>query len=96
MGKTALITGIVGQDGYWLAKILLELGYTVHGFVRRHSFGCLENLPKAQLAKINFHTVDITDKFAVDYSLQKLRPQEYTIWLRFHRCETHGTTQSSP
>jgi len=35
MGKTALITGVIGQDGSYLAKLLLQKGYTVHGVKRR-------------------------------------------------------------
>ena len=35
--KTAFITGITGQDGYYLSKLLLEKGYTVHGTIRRSS-----------------------------------------------------------
>ncbi|MFN9348868.1 MAG: GDP-mannose 4,6-dehydratase, partial [Planctomycetota bacterium] len=37
MGKSALITGITGQDGSYLAELLLEKGYRVHGLVRRSS-----------------------------------------------------------
>ena len=37
MQKTALITGITGQDGSYLAEFLLEKGYEVHGLIRRHS-----------------------------------------------------------
>ena len=37
MQKVALITGITGQDGSYLAELLLEKGYEVHGLVRRHS-----------------------------------------------------------
>ena len=35
--STALVTGITGQDGYYLSKLLLEKGYTVHGIIRRSS-----------------------------------------------------------
>ena len=37
MSKVALITGITGQDGSYLAELLLEKGYEVHGIIRRHS-----------------------------------------------------------
>ena len=37
MRKVALITGVTGQDGSYLAELLLEKGYEVHGLVRRHS-----------------------------------------------------------
>ena len=76
MGKTCCVTGICGQDGYWLSTLLLEQGYTVHGLVRRHSLGCLTHLPIEQQTKVQLHVVDITDKFAVDNALMKIRPQE--------------------
>lgn len=42
--KTALITGITGQDGSYLAELLLEKGYEVHGIIRRHSTICTERI----------------------------------------------------
>ena len=43
--KTALITGITGQDGSYLAEFLLEKGYEVHGIVRRAMMAILQILP---------------------------------------------------
>ncbi len=40
--KKALITGITGQDGSYLADLLIEKGYEVHGMIRRHSTICTE------------------------------------------------------
>ena len=42
--KKALITGVTGQDGSYLAELLLEKGYEVHGVVRRHSTPCTERI----------------------------------------------------
>ena len=59
MQKTALITGITGQDGSYLAEFLLEKGYEVHGIHRRSSFpnmGQIEHL----LDKITLHDGDLT------------------------------------
>ena len=42
--KKVLITGITGQDGYYLTKLLLEKGYEIHGIVRRNSQHSLGNL----------------------------------------------------
>ncbi len=42
--KSALITGITGQDGYYLAKLLLEKNYEIYGIVRRNSQNSLGNL----------------------------------------------------
>ena len=44
MSKVALITGITGQDGSYLAEFLLEKGYEVHGIVRRHTAGSDPNV----------------------------------------------------
>lgn len=60
MGKTAIITGITGQDGSYLAELLLEKGYKVYGFKRRtssNSLGCSEHLVK----EVEFVEGDILD-----------------------------------
>ena len=60
MSKTALITGITGQDGSYLAEFLLEKGYEVHGIHRRSSIsniGRIEHL----LDKITIHDGDLSD-----------------------------------
>lgn len=62
--KTALITGITGQDGYFLSKLLIEKGYEVHGLVRRNSqmsFGSLRKLDEATFKQIKIHWGDVTD-----------------------------------
>ena len=62
--KKALITGITGQDGYFLSKFLLEKGYEVHGLVRRNSqmsYGNLQHLDKEMFNKIRIHWGDVTD-----------------------------------
>ena len=62
MYKTALITGITGQDGSYLAEFLLEKGYCVHGVVRRASISNtsrIEHLLKDNL--ITIHDGDLTD-----------------------------------
>lgn len=42
--KKALITGITGQDGSYLAELLLDKGYEVHGIIRRHSTICTDRI----------------------------------------------------
>lgn len=62
--KHALITGISGQDGYFLSKMLIEKGYVVHGTVRRNSrmsHGTLERMEDKYRRKLNLHYGDITD-----------------------------------
>lgn len=77
MSKRALITGITGQDGSYLAELLLEKGYEVYGVVRRKSkldFGNLEGL--AIKDKINFIFADITDMAAMIYAVKESQPDE--------------------
>ena len=64
MIKNALITGITGQDGYYLARLLLEKGYRVHGLARRNSqntLGTLEFMPEDLMDKIKIHWGDLVD-----------------------------------
>ena len=69
MDKKALITGISGQDGYFLSKLLLEKGYKVHGLVRRNSqksLGSISYLTEEQRGKIKIHWGDIIDSSFVN------------------------------
>lgn len=75
--KRALITGITGQDGSYLAELLLEKGYEVYGLVRRKSkldFGNLEGLEIKD--KIRFIFGDITDMAAMIHAIQVSQPDE--------------------
>ncbi|AEF97054.1 GDP-mannose 4,6-dehydratase [Methanotorris igneus] len=77
--KVALITGITGQDGYYLTKLLLEKGYEVHGIVRRNSkksLGNLEHLSKEEKEQINIHWGDVTDSTFIDRTIKELKPDE--------------------
>lgn len=77
MSKTALITGILGQDGPYLAELLLEKGYKVYGLVRRYSnphFGNLEYL--GVFNKINFLDGDLTDESSLYNAVKVARPDE--------------------
>ena len=67
--KKALITGITGQDGFFLSRWLLDLGYEVHGFVRRNSAASLGNLHalrEDELKRITIQWGDVTDHTIVD------------------------------
>lgn len=73
--KTALITGITGQDGSYLAELLLEKGYQVYGLVRRKSelsYGNAEHL----VGKITFLDGDMTDSTSLIRAVQKSQPDE--------------------
>ena len=80
--KTALITGITGQDGSYLAELLLNKGYTVHGIVRRASTfttSRIEHLyqdPHDPEARLFLHYGDLTDGSRVTGLLERVQPDE--------------------
>lgn len=76
--KTALITGITGQDGFYLASYLLEHGYRVIGFVRRTSLPTSERL-RTLLGSPNLHLVhgDVTDISSIQKAVKEFRPDEF-------------------
>ena len=60
--KTAMITGITGQDGAYLSKLLSEKNYDVHGVVRRNSTNNMERLDKLDIkGKVSLHEGDLTE-----------------------------------
>jgi len=75
MAKRALITGITGQDGSYLAEFLLEQGYTVVGMVRRSSTVNFERLERIQ-DRITIASGDLTDQFSLINVLREHRPTE--------------------
>ena len=75
MSKTALITGITGQDGLYLAELLLAKGYEVHGIIRG------QNNPKIDIVKMTvpdviLHTGDLTDMSSLIRALKASQPHE--------------------
>ena len=84
MQKTALITGITGQDGSYLAEFLLEKGYKVHGTHRRSSIsnmGRIEHL----LDKITLHDGDLTDSSSLVRIINMVKPDEiYNLAAQSH------------
>ena len=82
--KTALITGITGQDGSYLAEFLLEKGYEVHGIHRRSSIsnmGRIEHL----LDKITLHDGDLTDSSSLVRIINRVKPDEiYNLAAQSH------------
>ena len=73
--KKALITGITGQDGSYLAEFLLERGYEVHGIVRRSSTENFERIAEFR-DRIALHQADLCDETSLIHVLRKLRPDE--------------------
>src|SRR5579875_2267950 len=73
--KRAVITGITGQDGSYLAEWLLEQNYEVHGIVRRASTENFERI--AHLAgRLQLHYADLLDQMSLIDILRRVRPQE--------------------
>ncbi len=79
MGKVALITGITGQDGSYLAELLLGKGYSVHGLMRRtaaeHQDDRLSRINHL-LGRVTVHYGDITDYPTVYHTIAKVQPDE--------------------
>jgi len=73
--KTALITGITGQDGSYLAELLLEKGYRVCGLVRRSSTVTFERIQHIQ-DRIELLSGDLTDQNSLYYALEQSTPDE--------------------
>jgi GDPmannose 4,6-dehydratase len=80
--KTALITGITGQDGAYLAEFLLEKGYTVHGIKRRSSLFNTQRIdhlyadPHLGSARLFLHHGDMTDSTNIIRLIQEIQPDE--------------------
>ncbi len=77
MKKVALITGILGQDGPYLAKLLLEKDYKVYGMIRRYSNPNFENLDYLDITdKIEYVEGDMTDQSSLMNLIKLLHPTE--------------------
>ena len=75
MPRKALITGITGQDGSYLAEFLLEKGYEVHGMVRRSSTESSERIDRLH-GRIHLHQGDLLDQLSIITIVQEVRPHE--------------------
>lgn len=75
MTKKALITGVTGQDGSYLAELLLDKGYEVYGMVRRTSTVRYERIRHIQ-DKINIVQGDLLDQTSLTRALSEIRPDE--------------------
>ena len=84
--KTALITGITGQDGSYLSELLLEQGYDVHGIIRRSSVDYRERIAHLE-GKPHFHLhyADLGDSMSIVQVMNKVRPDEvYNLAAQSH------------
>ena len=91
MTKKALITGITGQDGSYLAELLLAKGYEVHGLIRRSSTfttGRIEHLyqdPHDEEARLFLHYGDLRDSSSLITTINKVQPDEvYNLGAQSH------------
>lgn len=90
MNKTALITGITGQDGSYLAELLLEKNYTVHGIIRRSSLFNTQRIDhlyydKKLSGRFFLHYGDLTDSSNLNRILDKTTPDEiYNLGAQSH------------
>jgi len=91
MSKTALITGITGQDGSYLAELLIEKGYDVHGIVRRSSTFGTERIdhiyrdPHNPNVKLHLHYGDLTDGQSITNLVLDIEPDEiYNLGAQSH------------
>jgi GDPmannose 4,6-dehydratase len=81
-GRRALVTGITGQDGSYLAELLLAKGYTVHGLIRRSSSFNTERIdhlyhdPHESGARLELHYADLTDSSRLATLLSQIEPDE--------------------
>jgi GDPmannose 4,6-dehydratase len=73
--KTALITGITGQDGSYLAELLLEKGYKVYGLVRRSSTVTFERIEHI-VDRLELLSADLSDQNSLFYALEASQPDE--------------------
>ena len=82
--KVALITGITGQDGSYLAELLLEKGYEVHGIVRRSSLINTHRIDHLYQS-VKLHYGDLTDSTNIVRVIQKVQPDEiYNLGAQSH------------
>ena len=91
MAKTALITGITGQDGAYLAEFLLEKGYIVHGIKRRSSLFNTDRIdhlyqdPHVEDRRLHLHYGDLTDPTNLIRIIQQVQPDEiYNLAAQSH------------
>ena len=91
MKKTALITGITGQDGAYLAEFLIKKGYAVHGIKRRSSLFNTDRIdhlyqdPHVTNRRFTLHHGDMTDSSSLVRIIQQVQPDEiYNLAAQSH------------
>ena len=101
MAKKALITGITGQDGSYLAELLLEKGYEVHGLIRKSSTfntGRIDHLyqdPHESGVNLFLHYGDLVNLEQVSNLVYNVRRRRYTISARSRTCRSASNPRST-
>jgi GDPmannose 4,6-dehydratase len=93
--KRALITGITGQDGSYLAELLLDEGYEVHGMVRRASTEKFERIEHLR-DRITLHQGDLLDQRSLVDALRASDPTRSTTSRRCPSWRSPGCSRPSP
>ena len=100
MSKTALITGITGQDGAYLAELLLDKGYEVHGLKRRSSLFNTDRIdhlyqdPHERNVRLKLHYGDLTDATNLIRIVQMVQPDEiYNLAAQSHVAVSFETPE---
>ena len=98
--KVALISGITGQDGAYLAEFLLEKGYKVHGIKRRSSSFNTDRIdhlyqdPHIKNRKLILHYGDLSDSMSLVNIIQKIKPDEiYNLGAQSHVAVSFETPE---
>lgn len=95
MQKKALITGITGQDGSYLAELLLEKGYDVHGTIRRSSVDFRERIAHLEgRPHFHLHYADLGDSMSILGVISKVRLMRFIILQRKVMYRSASTLQS--
>ena len=83
MRKVALITGITGQDGSFLAEFLLEKGYDVHGTIRRSSVDFRERIAHLEgHPAFHLHYADLGDSTSLSQVVKRVKPYLPSLYFR--------------
>lgn len=83
--KSALITGVTGQDGSYLTELLLSKGYEVHGLIRRHSTPCNDRISHIDDTNFFLHYGDLTDSSGLNNLIREIQPDEvYNLAAQSH------------
>jgi GDPmannose 4,6-dehydratase len=92
--KSALITGITGQDGSYLAELLLDKGYIVHGLKRRASQFNTDRIDHLAERNIHLHYADLTDTVSINAVVSEVAPDEiYNLGAQSHVAVSFETPE---